>query len=125
MIKGILIDPRQQLIVEATRDAGDYRTLYTLLSDEHVRVATFTMIHLSRREVMFLDEGGLLWQPTPPLFQLKGFDQPLAGRAVIEGVTPSGKPRDTRMTALEVSALITFRPDLELAAFRSSQKLWK
>lgn len=95
-MKAILIDPAGETLVSEVEVGRDYREIYKQLGCE-----CFTTVGLGPRDVMYVDDEGLLNGSFQRIggFQLKGYPQPLAGRGLILGFRPDGESASTSFTA--------------------------
>lgn len=118
-MRAILIDPFTETISEVDYD-GDYKSIYRLLSDEKQTVDTFTVVGLSDEETLFVDDNGLLNEPTH-FFIWKGYGQPLAGKGLILGVDEEGDSVATKYTLDYVKPRVLWANNLELVGMESYQ----
>lgn len=106
-MRAILIDPVDRSIKEVEL-GDDYREIQRKLSytDEYV---TFTPLELNERNVMYLDDEGLL-KAGLRVFQWKGYMSPLAGRGLILGQDSEGDSVSTTMTVESIKRKVFFVP---------------
>ena len=77
-MRGILIDPFKRTVNDVETDSS-LDEIYSLLCIDMITAVAF-----DREHVMFLDDEGLLKnKDEQAYFQLKGADQPFAGRGLI------------------------------------------
>jgi hypothetical protein len=107
-MKAILIDPIRHSVgmVECT---SHYTEIYRLLSDEAngLKVDTFTSVRINDRNCLWVDDNGLLKDPRY-FFIWRGYQQPLAGRGLIQGITGGGDTVSTDLKAAAVAAMVRF-----------------
>jgi len=86
MLTGILINPSDQSIAEVDY-SGDYRSIGVLLD---IGESPFTTIAFGRRDVLFVDDEGLLKEPRD-FFMVNGYQGLLAGRGLFLGTDDDGE----------------------------------
>lgn len=111
-MRAILIDPFTETISEVEYD-GIYRSIYRLLSHPEQPVDTFTVVRISAEDTIFVDDNGLLNEPTH-FFEYYGYPQPLAGKGLILGVDDEGESIATMLDVDYVRAMVTWKNDLQL-----------
>jgi len=112
----ILIDPFKQTVIDAYHNGEDL--VSKTISAEGPECGGIDSVMLSRDEVLFLDDEGLL--KGLPLWQLAGYDQPLAGIGLILGVDGDGESRGTKLVADQIAPLIRWIPNIEYAGSDTS-----
>jgi hypothetical protein len=55
---------------------------------------------------IWVDDNGLLYEPVPATFNVRGYPQPLAGRGLVLGFTNSGRSVSTTLTIEQVTRAI-------------------
>jgi hypothetical protein len=96
-MRAILIDPFTRTVSDIDTDAG-LDDLYEIL-----QVDLITVLRVGAGHAMILDDGGLLKDSSEQeYFQLKGMDQPLAGRGLILA-DEHGENRPATLTLKEVA----------------------
>ena len=106
----ILIDPVDKSI-RAVETDGTLDDIYRLTG-----CANIEGVVLSDRELVYVDEEGLLVDRPGPFFVLAGHPHPIAGRGLILGYDASGESQPTELSVPEVFAAVEF-PDIELVGF--------
>jgi hypothetical protein len=91
-MRAILIDPKARSITETDYN-GDYKHIYKLIECEP---SPFTMVQLSARESLFLDDEGLFKGHTD-FFMWKGYSHPLCGKGLILGIDYEGESVATKL----------------------------
>jgi hypothetical protein len=110
-MKAILINPFAKTVIEIEHDGSDYRNIYSAID-----CACFTVIRISRTEVIFVDDEGLIVDKPQAFFSFKGYPQPIAGRGLILGEDGEGECAATKLTLDEVKARVSF-PAVEVAGW--------
>jgi hypothetical protein len=120
-LRGILIDSVTESITEVTHN-GDYREIYKFLSDPEngYNVDTFTVVYIDERNVIFVDDNGLLTNPRH-FFAWRGYPQPLAGRGLILGSDAEGETIGTRISLEKVKKNVAFTNKLRVAGHRTTE----
>lgn len=99
-MRAILIDPFSKSITEVDH-SGDYKQIYQFLQIS----SPFTSIRLAPREVLFIDDEGLLKdQAHQKFFKISAIAQPLAGRGLILGFNAEGESVGTNLTLSQIKA---------------------
>jgi hypothetical protein len=106
-MKAILINPFAKAVSEV-----DFNGHYTHICDL-IDCSLFTVVRLARREVLFVDDEGLLHDKPQAFFSWHGYPHPLAGRGLVIGEEGDGESAPTEFTVQEVRAKVTF-PAVEL-----------
>ena len=101
-MKGILINPFDETIKEAVY-TGDYREIYDL-----VECRTFDCVYLDNREVLYIDDEGLLVDETRS-FTIN--NRVLAGKGLILGSDKDGETADVGLTLQMVKDMVQFLPE--------------
>lgn len=116
MVRAILIDPFEKTVTEVQHDADDYRGIYKLISHETMPVDCFTVVRLDDVDSVFIDDEGLLKDPTH-FFLWRGYPQPLAGKGLILGCDEEGETIACAMTLEQAKANIGFTDQIRLSHF--------
>ena len=104
--KGFLIDPKEETITEVEVKEPTLESLYELTGCRCVTIA-----YLQDNHVAWVDDEGLL-KPNS-VFRIATYPyQPLAGKAVILGASPSGKHLDCHLTLEQITKQVTWCPTL-------------
>lgn len=112
-MKAILIDPFTETISEVDY-VGPYQQIYALLSHETMPVDCYTVVGLDDGESIFVDDEGLLKDPTH-FFIWKDYPQPLAGKGLILGCDDEGKTIGTELTLDYVKSKVIWANNIELS----------
>jgi hypothetical protein len=117
-ILGILIDPWKRSVTQVLCMSGDaaLHDMYKFIGCDCVDRVVWPVPN-SRNDV-WIDDNGLLHEPVPVTFNVRGYDQPLAGRGLVLGFTNSGKSVSTTLTIDQVKMQIRW----ELWELRISAK---
>jgi hypothetical protein len=108
-MRGILIDPFTRTVSEI-ETSGKLAEIYELLGVELV-----TVVSVGEDQSLFLDDEGLLVpKEEQEYWNLKGSNQPYAGRGLILGLDEDGDNIDATMSGVEVAMLVTFLDKEEL-----------
>ena len=107
-ITAIKIDVEKQEVYSIEIDKG-LKGLYTAIGCTCV-----DRIVLDDRNDLWLDDEGLLKNPQPDKFSVKGYVRPLAGNALICGYNRDGETISTTLKPEQIQPLITFWGELEL-----------
>ena len=110
-MRAILIDPFNESVTEVEHN-GDYRNIYTLLSHETQPVDTFTVVSIDDDNDIFVDDNGLLNNPTH-FFMWKGYTQPLAGKGLILAHDDEGESIGTTLLLNRAKKNVRWANDLE------------
>jgi hypothetical protein len=111
-MRAILINPFAKTVSEVEYN-GHYKHIYELIDCE-----TFTVVRLSRTEVLFIDDEGLIVDKPQRFFSYAGYPQPLAGIGLILGEDEEGETVATKLTVDQVRDKVTF-PAVEVAGWTS------
>lgn len=103
----ILIDPELKTVTEF--DGPDINNLETP-AREIIGCSAIDVIYLSDIECLILDDMGLY--ENPHLYEYKPYPQPLAGKTLVVGINSEGDSVPTQLTVEEVTACVTWRPDI-------------
>ena len=114
-MKAIIVDTPNHEIYEQDIDDND---LKRYLSFGHYYSSGFDMVYLTLTEAMFVDDEGLV--RNLPLFELKGHEGLLAGKAVILGMNEEGESVDTTLSVERVVDAVTWRDDVEYSHSETS-----
>lgn len=87
-MRGVLIDPYTRTVSEIEID-GSLAAMQELL-----QVETVCSVRVSREDILWVDDEGLL-KPSIPIFRLGVVPDPLAGRGLVLGITSEGENRRT------------------------------
>jgi hypothetical protein len=109
-MRAILIDPYNETISEVEHTGG-IDSIYKLLSGPERKVGTFTIVGLGKGETLYVDDEGLLHNPTH-FFQWQGYHQPLAGRGLILGSKRS-EDAATKLSLDEAKARVRWANNLQ------------
>lgn len=117
-MRAILIDPVDKTVTEV-KYSGDYKEIYTLLSNPvaGLVVDTFTVVRIAEHESIFVDDEGLLKEPEY-FFKWEDYGQPLAGLGLILGDDAEGESVGTELTLDFVKSKVTF-PNVRLESMES------
>jgi hypothetical protein len=103
-MRAILIDPFAEQVTTVECD-GEIRSIYQLIGAD-----TFDVVRVGGDDLFVDDEG--LFQEKQRFFQIEGYPQPLAGKALVLGLDlPSGDSAEPNMSEGDVRALVTFLPE--------------
>ena len=104
--KGFLIDPTAETITEVQVEKPTLESLYKLTDCRCVTIA-----YLQDNHVAWVDDEGLL-KPNS-VFRISTYPyQPLAGKAVILGASPSGNHKDCNLSLEEITKQVEWCPTL-------------
>lgn len=106
-MKAILINPYDQTVTEVDY-SGDYKEIYTLIEAD-----CFDCARISRMDGIFVDDEGLLHNPTH-FFMHAEYPSPLAGKGLVVGCNEGGDSVDCKTTVEEVRAKVRFGNIFEL-----------
>lgn len=112
-LHAILIDPTSRTVEPVELNRG-YREISRILG-----CGCFTTLGLSRSEVLYLDDEGLLKEEPGPFFKLEGYPQPLAGRGLILGLDFDGESVSTKLTVEKVRQKVSW-PEVKFVGFADS-----
>jgi len=101
-MKAILINPFDETIKE-TVYTGDYKEIYDL-----VECRTFDCVYLDNREVLYIDDEGLLIEETK-YFSLN--NRIFAGKGLILGSDKDGETADVGLTLQMVEDMVEWLPE--------------
>ena len=101
-MKAILINPFNATIKE-TVYTGDYKEIYDL-----VECRTFDCVYLDNREVLYIDDEGLLIEETK-YFSLN--NRIFAGKGLILGSDKDGETSDVGLTLQMVKDMVEWLPE--------------
>lgn len=119
-MKTIIIDTPRKVIYESS--IGDNILEWRdVLSCPPQRCDGIAAVQLHPREILWVDDEGLLKRPLLPLFEILGYHQPIAGKGLILGNTTEGDAVSTRFPVEIVRELITWRDDIELSHFTQEE----
>jgi hypothetical protein len=110
-MKALLIDPYQKKIHEV-EVSNDLQSWYDLLRCELVdRVEVHRNPQGDRAIDVWIDDEGLLREPTPPMFKVHGYPQPLAGYGlVLSANLATGESISCTLGASHLSGWISWEP---------------
>lgn len=108
-MRAILINPFDQTVTEVDY-SGDFRDIYKLIDAD-----CFDCARISRGDGIFVDDEGLLNQPTH-FFQHAEYPNPLAGKGLIVGCDSQGESVSCKTTVEEVKSKVTFSNILQIRA---------
>ncbi len=110
-MKAFLIDPPSQSVTEIEYD-GDWKTIAPLLGCD-----LFTMVYLNnQRDVVFVDDEGLINGNPHGWFMIPTYPQPLKGRGLVLGTDDMGESTDATVTQPELRNQIQFLTDAQVRA---------
>lgn len=112
-MRAILIDTYNRTVTKVDTP-GKIEDIYALVRTDIIEAVYFD----TGRDCMYVDEEGLLRTPPKPLFQVLGFDQPLAGNGLILGVDGEGETCSTSLTLEAIAPLVVWRDHVEFVGFR-------
>lgn len=101
-MKGILINPHEETITEVEY-SGNYKEIYSLID-----CRTFDCVYLDNREVLYIDDEGLLVDETR-YFTIN--NRVLAGKGLILGTDREGESADVGLTLQMVQDMVQWLPD--------------
>lgn len=102
-MRGILIDPFTKT-VEEIETSGKLAEIYELLGVELI-----TAVSIGEEHSLFLDDEGLLVpKASQEYWQLKGSNQPYAGKGLILGLDEEGDNIDATIEAGDAAMLVNF-----------------
>lgn len=84
-MRAVLIDPTTQTITEVTDYIDTLQGMYDALSSPDCKVEDINSVRVGQFIYLWVDGEGYLKEPTPPLFEWRGYGQPLAGKGLILG----------------------------------------
>jgi hypothetical protein len=118
-LRAIIIDPYEQTVTEGEHPAGDKPQDYYDAIGHSCRAITVVRLpsHSGRQHMLVLDDEGL-YVPGQRFFQLVGYQQPLAGRAILLGVTEEGASASATAPVALVRANVSW-PEIEFAGTES------
>jgi hypothetical protein len=102
--RGYLIDPKERKITHVHHDTRHYQEIYKLIDCEP---SPFTVVELPNRDVIFVDDEGLLKEPRY-FFTIKGYPQPLAGKGLVLGTGPDGQTVSAKMSFQELGEMVGY-----------------
>ena len=105
LMRAILIDPFERKITEVKID-DDYKSIYKFLSNDLVKVGTFTTgMNWPNHDILYVDDEGLFKQNM--FFDIGRADnQPLAGMGLIMGGNSAGESKAARTPLVEIQQLV-------------------
>lgn len=105
-IKALLIDPVAKQVAEVVVE-NNLQAFYHLLQCSVIEAAYPR--GLAGTDHLYVDEEGL-FKPRQRFFHIRGYPQPLAGRALMLGIDAQGESIDVASTFEQVRALIGYPP---------------
>ncbi len=105
-MRAILIDPYKREITEVDI-SGDFMEIYKFLSNDMVKVSTFTTgMTWDNRDILYVDDEGL-FKNGSPFFDIGRADgQPLAGMGIIMGGNSAGESVSVKASLKEIQELV-------------------
>jgi hypothetical protein len=105
-IQGLLIDPWKRTVTPVVCAAGEatLHDMYKFIGCDCVDRVVWP-VPKSRNDI-WVDDNGLLYEPVPATFNVRGYPQPLAGRGLVLGFTNSGRSVSTTLTIEQVKRAI-------------------
>ena len=105
-MRSIVICPWTETIKEAEHN-GDYRDIYRLLSHGRHKVETFTVAAtFHNRDILYVDDNGLITDLILPRFAVAWVPQALAGRGVLIGSNEIGKSISAKTSLANVKKMV-------------------
>jgi hypothetical protein len=97
-IVGILIDPWKRSVTQVLCQSGDAALydMYKFIGCDCIDRVVWP-VPKSTNDI-WVDDNGLLYEPMPATFHVRGYPQPLAGRGLVLGFTRSGRSVSTTLT---------------------------
>lgn len=105
-MRALLIDPIDKKITEVEHNQKNWRDILY-----QIECNCMTTVYVNEKEVMYLDDEGLLLIGTanpPEFFVWKGYNQPLANKALILGYNEEGDSTPSELTLEYVKEHVTF-----------------
>lgn len=102
-MRAILIDPVARTVTEVDYD-GNYKSIYRL-----IEAHPFQVLQINETESVFIDDEGLLHEPSPTHYFRFGTDgHPVSGKGLVLGVDDEGESVATQLTIAELQDMIQF-----------------
>jgi hypothetical protein len=123
MFTAFVIDPASRTIT-VTQTPGELSDLRTLIGCSSIDAVE---IDETSADTIYIDDEGLMPSDIRHFFGISGFQQPLAGKAVLIGTTPDGDPTDVKTPlAVIMRNLIYFemRVGRLASAYRATAPNW-
>lgn len=96
-MKAMLIDPKLSTVTEINLREGEL--------SKAIGCSCCDMVFISKTEVVFVDDEGMLAEGNP-VFYIKSYPGPLAGKAVVTGLDWEGECVDTKLSQQTLLAMI-------------------
>lgn len=102
-MRAILIDPYDHTVTEIIIEGNNLQEIYKILDVQVIDAARIAL-----DDVVYVDDEGLLKGPTN-FFAITGeTPNPIAGRGLLVGTTPSGHDTDPRHSLAQITAQVRF-----------------
>jgi hypothetical protein len=115
-ILAILIDPWTRTVKQVL--CTEREPLYDMYKFIHCDAVDRVVWPGGSKNDIWVDDNGLLYEPVPATFRVRGYDQRLAGRGLVLGFTNGGDSLSTTLTVAQVKQRIIW----ELWELRISPK---
>jgi hypothetical protein len=102
-MKAYLIDPYEHSITGVDY-SGDYKDIYKLIDCQ-----TFDCVGFNGDDTLYVDDEGL-YKNNPEFFMIKGYSQPLCGKALVLGVDRDGNSIAPKISLTNLKKMVTFIP---------------
>jgi len=102
-MKAYLIDPYEHSITKIDY-SGDYHDIYKLIDCQ-----TFDCVGFNGDDTLYVDDEGL-YKDNPEFFMIKGYPQPLCGKALVLGYDVDGNSIDPKVSLTKLKGMVTFIP---------------
>jgi hypothetical protein len=102
-MKAYLIDPYEHSITGVDY-SGDYKDIYKLID-----CRTFDCVGFNGDDTLYVDDEGL-YKNNPEFFMIKGYSQPLCGKALVLGVDRDGNSIAPKISLTNLKKMVTFIP---------------
>jgi hypothetical protein len=102
-MKAYLIDPYEHSITGVDY-SGDYKDIYKLIDCQ-----TFDCVGFNGDDTLYVDDEGL-YKDNPEFFMIKGYSQPLCGKALVLGTDRDGNSIRPVVSLTKLKSMVTFIP---------------
>lgn len=103
IMRAIKIDVTKKEVYEIQID-GSIQSMHAALECE-----TFDMVRLSRTEILWVDDEGLLKKNPVGAFKIDTYPQLLSGHGLIIGIDPGGYNVETKISVEDIKDRIAFK----------------
>jgi len=102
-MKAYLIDPYKHSITKVDY-SGNYEDIYKLIDCQ-----TFDCVGFNGEDTLYVDDEGL-YKENPEFFMIKGYSQPLCGKALVLGTDREGNSIAPKVSLTNLKKMVTFIP---------------